>query len=135
MRHTGQYWAKHLIDFLWRQSRTLWLARNEQVHKPDEEGINNPVDRRDLQNKIRQLYMSENGFRAADKRNFFAQPVEEVIKGTTRTLKAWLTTNEPAIKRRRLTPSPFLCCAKGARKAIGSMRKKSLLLASSCFEP
>ena len=99
MRHTGQYWAKHLIDFLWRQSRTLWIARNEQVHKPDEEGINNPVDRRDLQNKIRQLYMSENGVRAADKRNFFAQPVEEVIKGTTRTLKAWLTTNEPAIKK------------------------------------
>ena len=98
-KHTGQYWAKHMIDFLWRQGRSLWKERSAQVHEPDEEGTHNPVDRRDLQHKIRQLYLSENAVRAADKRNFFSKTVEEVIKGPTRSLRAWITTYEPAIKR------------------------------------
>ncbi len=98
-KHTGQYWAKHMIDFLWRQGRSLWKERSAQVHEPDEDGIHNPVDRRDLQHKIRQLYLSENAVRAADKRNFFMKTVEEVIKGPTRSLRAWITTYEPAIKR------------------------------------
>jgi hypothetical protein len=99
-RHTGNYWAKHLIDFLWRQGRKLWHGRNEKVHEPDKEGDNSsPIERRNLQNKITLLYAAEPFVREADRSNFFSQRVEEVIKGPTRELKAWLTTYGPAIKR------------------------------------
>ena len=98
-RHNGNYWAKHLINFLWQQARKLWKEQNEQVHQPDEQERDSPQERKMLQNKIRTLYASKTSVREADQRNFFPRTVEDVTKGPTRELRAWITTYEPPIKR------------------------------------
>ena len=98
-RYTGNYWAKNLIQFLWRQCRILWKGRNKQVHQPEKHNRDSPHERIHLQEKIQRLYASEMTIRAVDSRNFLAQPMEDVLRGHTRELRAWITTHEPAIKR------------------------------------
>jgi hypothetical protein len=98
-RHNGNYWATHLINFLWQQDRKLWKGRNEEVHKPDDQEKDSPEERRTLKTRIRILYGSKPKVREADRRNFFSQSLEDVLKGPTRELRAWLTTSEPPIKK------------------------------------
>jgi hypothetical protein len=52
-----------------------------------------------MQHKIRLLYQWKGEVREADRRNFFAQTVDDVIEGPTRELRAWITTYEPPIKK------------------------------------
>jgi hypothetical protein len=98
-RNNGKYWARHLITFLWQQTRKLWKGRNEQVHTPNNQDKDSPQDRKNMQHKIRLLYQWKGEVREADRRNFFAQTVDDVIEGPTRELRAWITTYEPPIKK------------------------------------
>jgi hypothetical protein len=45
-RNNGKYWARHLITFLWQQTRKLWKGRNEQVHTPNNQDKDSPQDRK-----------------------------------------------------------------------------------------
>ena len=92
---SGLAWNEKLCTWVIRESRQVWLTRNQEVHEPDD---GHSKSEQALFEQIRRLYDLSDQISHQD-RVILDEPIEEKLLRPTQVLQQWVRNTVPVITR------------------------------------
>ena len=93
--NTGLVWNVNLCKWIIRESRQVWLNRNQEVHQPDE---GNSKAEQEIFAQVQHLYELQDEISQQDRR-ILDEPMEEKLNRPISVLRQWVRNTVPVLNR------------------------------------
>jgi hypothetical protein len=94
--HSGERWARQLIQIIWDTILEIWQQRNTIINQADTEQKESQRKEK-LENRVRRCFSFRDKLRHGERQQWFTNTLEEVLKKDARFIESWTKAVERII--------------------------------------